>query len=241
LTLSFLIRKDFEGNRFQSPLATVVDILMTVHSDDEYKDIHEILVPYDDALLFFEELERNNDVKAYCNGSNISGRWIFQIYNLEFIHQLAEIINSTLIATHNQKPVAEVMAGDGRLTEFLQPLINHHIIATDAKDGRYNIAYPKWVETCDALETVEKYSPSLIILSWEPYLSMTGAELIRTRVPMIWIGNPKMCGHPDIFQQHHLSLNCKFALSRHDSFLKREFKTDIFLFNIEEDWLSQTE
>ncbi len=214
---------------------------MTFHADDEYKDIHKTLVPYNDAFLFFEDLERNNDVKAYCNGSNIAGRWIFQIYNLEFIHQVANIINLTLKATNNPEPVVEVMAGDGRLTEFLQPLIDHQIIATDAKDGRYNIAYPKWVETCDALDTVEKYSPPLIILSWEPYLSMVGIELIRTRVPMIWIGNPQMCGHPDIFQSPHIQLNSKFALSRHDSFLKREFKTDVFLFNIEEDWLESTE
>jgi hypothetical protein len=214
---------------------------MTYHSDDEYKDIHKTLVPYNDALLFFEDLERNNDVKAYCNGSNISGRWIFQIYNEEFIQQLADIINSTLKSTNNPEPVVEVMAGDGRLTEFLQAIIDHQIIATDAKDGRYNIAYPKWVETCDALDTVKKYSPSLIILSWEPYLSMIGVELIRTRVPMIWIGNRLMCGHQDLFQSPHLQLKSKFALSRHDSFLKREFKTDVFLFNIEEDWLESTE
>ena len=205
---------------------------------DEYQDIHGSLLPFRDVLSFFEELERNNDVKSYCNGSNIEGRWIFQIYSQEFIDEIIHTITATLSSTQSKGPVLEVMCGDGRLTELLQPSIERKIIATDAKDGRYNIAYPKWVETLDALAAVEKYSPSIVLLSWEPYLSMTGLQIIRTRVPIIWIGNPDMCGHPSIFEHPHLTLNSRVALSRHDSFLKREFKTDIFLFNILQEWLS---
>lgn len=204
---------------------------------NEYDDIHSTLVSFEEAFTFFEQLERDDAVKSYCNGANKSGRWIFQIYNHEFISELAAVIAASLEATNNAAPILEVMCGDGRLSEFLQPYVDNQLIATDAKDGRYNIAYPKWVETLDALDSVSRYDPSLVLISWEPYLSMTGLEIIRTRVPTIWIGNPEMCGHPDIFEPPHIALRSCYALSRHDSFVKRDFKTDIFLFNIDSDWL----
>jgi len=214
---------------------------MAIQEDDDLTDVHEKLLPYAEALSFFERLERNGDVKSYCNGSNAAGRWIFQIYNREFIEQLASIINNALAMTNKDGPVLEVMSGDGRLTEFLRPIIHKETVATDAKDGRYNIAYPKWVETLDAVNSVVKYQPSFIILCWEPYLSMSGIELAQRGIPMAWIGNPVMCGHQEIFDFPHISVKSKYALSRHDSFLSRNFKTDIFLFNYENTWLKMTE
>ncbi len=202
---------------------------------DEYIDVHENLLPYADIVRFFEELERNDDVKSYCNGSNIAGRWLFQIYSNEFIEELASIVTESLAMTENSSTVLEVMSGDGRLTEFLQPYIQNRIIATDAKDGRYDIAYPKWVESLDAIESVKRYRPSFILMSWEPYLSMAGLEIVALGIPTAWIGNPKMCGHPDLFETPHIPLKSRYALSRHDSFLRRDFKTDVFLFNCSPD------
>ena len=206
---------------------------------DEYIDVHETLLSYDEVFSFLERLEGNEDVKSYCNGSNRSGRWVFQIYNIEFIEELADVIYQSLESCEHTGPVLEVMSGDGRLTEFLQPLVHRQFVTTDAKDGRYRIAYPKWVESFDALESAAKYNPSIIILSWEPYLSMTGIEIVNLDVPTIWIGNPEMCGHPDLFDIPHLVLNSEFALSRHDSFLDRDFKSDVFLFNFDPAWLNQ--
>ncbi|TFG28827.1 hypothetical protein EU527_16780 [Candidatus Thorarchaeota archaeon] len=208
------------------------------HHDEEYSDIHNTLISYDDALAFFEGLEEGIDIKLYFNGSNESGRWIFQIYNEEFIKEIASVINRTLRATEDNGLILEVMSGDGKLTEFLQPFVKHQIIATDAKDGRYNIAYPKWVETMDALESIEKYRPSFIIMSWEPYLSMMGIEIIERGIPTAWIGNPEMCGHPELLETAHTRLMSQYALSRHDSFIHREFKTDVFLFNCDEELVS---
>lgn len=199
--------------------------------NEEYRDIHNTLISYDEVLAFFEELEENADIKRYCNGSNESGRWIFQIYNEEFIKEIASVIDRALKLTEDNGPILEVMSGDGKLTEFLQPFTKQQIIATDAKDGRYNIAYPKWVETMDALESIEKFKPSFIIMSWEPYLSMTGIEVIEKDIPTAWIGNPKMCGHPEIFDRPHIAMKSKYTLSRHDSFINQDFKSDIFLFN----------
>lgn len=211
---------------------------MSHDQQEEYIDVHEILLSYDEVFSFLERLEENKDVKSYCNGSNRSGRWVFQIYNTEFIEELASVINLALASTEHTGPVLEVMSGDGRLTEFLQPLIQRHFVTTDAKDGRYSIAYPKWVESLDAMDAVEMYNPSFIVLSWEPYLSMTGFEIAQLDIPTIWIGNPEMCGHPDIFDNPHLALNSKVALSRHDSFLNRDFKSDVFLFNFDPTWLN---
>lgn len=204
---------------------------------DEYTDIHSELHPYAEVLRFFQDLEQNGDVKSYCKGSNIAGRWIFQIFNKEFVEELARVINTAVSSKAKRKPVLEVMSGDGRLTEFLKPLIKRRCIATDSKDGRYNIGYPKWVKTLDAMEAVVKYSPSFIIICWEPYLSMAGIDIVKTGIPTAWIGNPNKCGHTDIFEQPHIPMQSRYALSRHDYFLAGDFKTDIFFFNCEPDWI----
>ncbi|MGY5881450.1 MAG: hypothetical protein RTV31_14455 [Candidatus Thorarchaeota archaeon] len=206
------------------------------HSD-EYDDIHSSLKSFEETFTFFEQLERNGDVKSYCNGANKSGRWIFQIYSKEFVEELAAVINRALGRRRKNPPVLEIMSGDGRLTEFLQPLIKRRCIATDSKDGRYNIGYPKWVETLDAMDAIAQYSPSFIVMCWEPYLSMTGIEIVKMGIPVAWIGNPNMCGHTDIFERYHIPLESKFALSRHDIFMEKEFKTDIFFFNCKPKWI----
>jgi hypothetical protein len=203
---------------------------------DDDMDIHRDLLSYSDALAFFEQLETDSDVKKYCNGYNQSGRWIFQIYNREFIEELASIVNRSLESQEkNSSPVLEVMCGDGRLTEFLQPFVKRDVIASDARDGRYNIPYPKWVESLDALEAIDKYKPSFIVLSWEPYLSIAGIKVVQKGIPTAWIGNPEMCGHPNLFQIRHVPVRSSYTLSRHDSFRQRKFKTDIFLFNYNSD------
>jgi hypothetical protein len=203
----------------------------------EYMDIHHRLLPYAEVYLFFQGLEQRGDVKSYCNGANAAGRWIFQIFNKEFVEELAQVINRALGSKGRKQPVLEVMSGDGRLTEFLKPLIKRQCIATDSKDGRYNIEYPKWVKTLDAMEAVAKYSPSFIIICWEPYLSMAGIDIVKTGIPTAWIGNPNMCGHADIFEHPYIPMQSKHALSRHDYFLEKEFKTDVFFFNCKPDWI----
>lgn len=210
---------------------------MNHNSTSEDRDIHRSLLPYNEVLEFFEQLERTGNVKSYCNGSNDAGRWIFQIFNKEFIEELAAVLNRALGKRRKNPPILEVMSGDGRLTEFLQPLIKRRCIATDSKDGRYNIGYPKWVETLEAMDAISKYSPSFVVICWEPYLSMTGTEIVKTGIPVAWIGNPNMCGHSDIFGNLHIPLESKFALSRHDFFLAKDFKTDIFFFNCEPEWI----
>ncbi len=203
----------------------------------EYIDVHRKLLPYAVVRLFFEGLEQRGDVKSYCNGANVTGRLVFQIFNREFVEELAQVLNRALGRRRKKPPVLEVMSGDGRLTEFLQPMVKRQIIATDSRDGRYNIGYPKWVEKLEAMEAVSKYSPSFLIMCWEPYLSMTGFEIAKSGIPLAWIGNPDMCGHTDIFDQPHIPLESKFALSRHDFFLEKEFKTDVFFFNCKPEWI----
>ena len=222
---------------FVHHLTYQADLAMTSQSNDEYRDIHSSLLSYAEVLEFFLQLEREGDVKSYCNGSNVAGRWFFQIYNKEFIEELSKVLNKILGRRRKNPPLLEIMCGDGRLTEFLQPMIKRRIIATDSKDGRYNIGYPKWVETLDAEDAITKYSPSFVIMCWEPYLSMTGIEIVKMGIPVAWVGNPKMCGHTDIFENVNIPFESKFALSRHDFFAASEFKTDIFFFNCKPEWL----
>ncbi len=208
-----------------------------MNEQNEFFDIHRELLLYAEVLRFFQELEQRGEVKSYCNGSNVAGRWVFQIFSIEFVEELAQVINKVVGRRKKNPPVLEVMSGDGRLIEFLQPMIKRRCIATDSKDGRYNIAYPKWVEKIDAMEAVRKYSPSFVIICWEPFLSTAGIDIVKSGVPTAWIGNPNKCGHTDIFEQPYIPMESKHALSRHDFFLEKDFKTDIFFFNCKPEWI----
>ncbi|MGY5861002.1 MAG: hypothetical protein RTU09_01315 [Candidatus Thorarchaeota archaeon] len=202
----------------------------------EFVDVHRELFPYSRALELLETVEKEFNVKEYCSGSNAAGRWIFQIFNEEFVHELAHVMNAILKETGNDGPILEVMSGDGRLSDFLTRWIERKIIATDAKSDRYNIAYPKHVERIDALKAISRYNPSLVTICWEPQWSMIGIDIVESRVPVVWIGNPDKCGHPDIFDIPHIRRRTRYALSRHDRFAAKEFRTDIFLFNCDITW-----
>jgi hypothetical protein len=205
-------------------------------SNGEFVDVHRELFPYSRAHELLETVEKEFNVKEYCSGSNAAGRWIFQIFNEEFVRELAHTTNTILKETNNEGPILEVMSGDGRLSDFLAQWIERKIITTDAKSNRYNIAYPKYIERIDALEAVDQHSPALVIVCWEPQWSMTAINIVESRVPVVWIGNPEKCGHPDIFDIPHLRRHTRYALSRHDRFAAKEFRTDIFLFNCDASW-----
>ena len=205
-------------------------------SNGEFVDVHRELVPYSRALELLETVEREFNVKEYCSGSNAAGRWIFQIFNEEFVREIAHVMSAILKETGNEGPILEVMSGDGRLSDFLAQWVERKIIATDAKSDRYNIAYPKHIERIDALEAIDRHNPSLVIVCWEPQWSMTAIDIVESRVPVVWIGNPDKCGHPGIFDIPHLRRRTRYALSRHDGFAAKDFRTDIFLFNCKASW-----
>ncbi|MHA1781223.1 MAG: hypothetical protein ACTSYL_10245 [Candidatus Thorarchaeota archaeon] len=215
---------------------------MTVR--DVFIDIHDRLRPFAEIKEILETVERTWDLKKYFNGSNLGGRWIFQVYSREFVSELANLINTINQKCGRHGPIVEVMSGDGVLTKFLTPLVDHKIIATDAKSDRYRIAFSKEVETITALESIEKYDPSVVIMSWEPFLSMDAIDIVRKKIPLIWIGQPDACGHPELvlsYCKDNGTDSCiratnQYTIGRHDSLLKRDFKTDVLLFNCERDW-----
>ena len=197
----------------------------------EFVDVHDRLRPYREVLDVLRTVESEGRLKEYFDGQNAGGRWIFQVLSTEFVRQLASVIEDVLAASASSGPVLEVMSGDGFLAEGLQPLVEREVIATDTKSSMYRIAYPKWVSTCDAVEALERYRPSFVIVCWEPYLSMAGVEVVNRRIPLAWIGETPMCGHPDLFDIEHRRLNSPYAIGRHDSVLCGEFNTDVYLFN----------
>jgi hypothetical protein len=198
---------------------------------DEFIDIHSVIRPFEKVVTFFEIVERDLGVLEYCNGRNESGRWIFQIYNVEFIVEIIETIQNEFKIFDG--PILEVMCGDGKLTEFLREYTSREIIATDSKSDNHDIAYPKWVVELDALQAIKKYNPSLIVACWEPFFSTLGEQIIATEIPFAWIGDPDRCApHSDILSYEHIKMGSKFALGRHDSFLKKKFSTDVHLFNL---------
>jgi hypothetical protein len=213
-----------------------MDTVWMRDSTGEFIDIHQRLFSYEETLSFFKTVERESDVHKYCTGNNAGGRWVFQVFNKGFVTELAEVIRTILRAIASREPVVEVMAGDGRLTEFLRPLLNREIVSTDTRDGRYDIAYPKWVQRMDALEAVSHYKPSCVVICWEPYLSMAGINVVKTKTPTVWIGNPERCGHRDLFKTKSIRRGSRYALCCQDSFADHVFRSDIFLFNCRTKW-----
>ncbi len=209
--------------------SSVNDWMIDEHG--EFIDLHAKLHSYSDVIDFLQHIERAYSIREYCNGNNAGARWLFQIYSIEFIQELAFVIEDILSQIVRNGPILEVMAGDGRLAEFLGDLIDREYVATDAKSERYNIAYPKWVHKLDAEEAIQKFNPAIVVMSWEPRYSEKGIEIADTGVPMIWIGNPNRCGHSNLFQENHHRLHSKHCISRHDVIREGIRATDVFLFN----------
>ena len=204
----------------------------TRSSSSEYIDVHERLLPYQRVLDFFEAIESEYEVLKYCSGNNEKGRWIFQIYSIEFINDLVDLLNDFQSTRNPHGIVLEVMSGDGKLTEFLTPLVKSKMIASDARIGSYGIAYPKWVEILDAIDAVSTYQPDVVVMVWEPFYSSIGLEIADSGSPMIWIGDRRHSAvHSGLFEKDHIRVNSKYALGRHDSFSTRNFETDVYLFN----------
>ncbi|MFW9966821.1 MAG: hypothetical protein ACFFEA_06665 [Candidatus Thorarchaeota archaeon] len=201
-------------------------------SSSEYIDIHSELLPYQRVLDFFEKVESEFDVLKYCSGANDGGRWIFQIYSIEFVNELADLLNSYLKSRSPNGTILEVMSGDGRLSEFLKDFTKTNIISTDARIGNYGIAYPKWVENLDAIEALRAYKPNVVILAWEPFYSSVGLDIVETGTPTIWIGDRRHSAvNSSLFDKNYIRKNSRYALGRHDSFAARQFETDVYLFN----------
>lgn len=201
----------------------------------EFIDLHAQLHTYSEVIDFLKHVEDEYSIKEYSNGNNAGARWLFQIYSREFIQQVADIVENILREIDMDGPILEVMAGDGRLADFLRPLLEREYIATDVKSKRYNIAYPKWIHELDAEDAIAEFNPAIAIMSWEPYLSTKSIEIVDSGIPLMWIGNPERCGHFDLFDRKHAGLDCAFCVSRHDRIQEEEFVTGIFLFNIDLD------
>lgn len=193
-------------------------------NDGEFIDIHKDLLPFDQVLGFFKHVEKEGKTKEYCDGANAGGRWIFQIYSREFIDLLSIMIEKILVGSQHPGPVLEVMSGDGKLSEFLKPLIDRAIITTDAKTGRDNIEHPKWVEKIEAIDAFSKYDPSVIFMVWEPFYSSTSVDLIeKGGTPILWIGNPDSCGvGSGISKLPSVQIDSEYLLCRHDNFSDRK-------------------
>ncbi len=197
-------------------------------ANDEFRDIHEKLRSYNEVLKFLQVVEKEIGILSYCNGANSSARWIFQIFNKEFIDSISKLLEK------ETGLILEVMAGDGKLTEFLQPRIDTEIVATDTRRDSHDIAYPKWVIESDAFQAVRDINPSIVILCWEPLYSDVSLNIVDEDIPLIWIGDPRKCApNSGLLDRKHIKYNSSFALGRYDSVIDQSFNTDIYLFNFE--------
>lgn len=211
---------------------------------EAYKfDIHEKLLDYNEVLDFLIKLEECNHFEtfAYCSG-RYTGRPIYQIYNRQFIEDLTRALKDI-----PDEPILEIMAGDGKLGEFLMSVSGRKIILTDNKswskeNGGIGIPYPAFIIEMEAMEAVEKFKPALVILFWEPCGSKIGYSIMEKGIPMIWVGEGQggACGCDELFYtRSHITLkNDPFCIARTDYGFKpeapaywRSRHTEIHLFN----------
>ena len=183
----------------------------------------------------------------YCSGHNKNNRPIFQVFSEEFINDIAGIVNRKLLETEG-KSVLEIMAGDGKLSEFLKPKINGTLIATDNMVWT-SIIYPDFIEKLGAKEAIKKYNPDIIIMCWEPYMSNLGVNLVKEGHTLLWIGEGSggCCGNfeydegEDIGALGGIYFGSNFTLARTDYVddygLGRH--TDIILFNFGEEYKNE--
>ena len=204
-----------------------------INDNGVFIDIHEKLRPYEQVISFLSRVEEEFSIKKYCNGANEGGRWIYQIYSIEFIRDLSVLMESVLVKVHSKGTVLEVMAGDGMLSHYLSCMGSVNPIPSDNKSSRDDIAFSKDMETVDAIEAVRKYTPALVLLSWEPYYSDISLSLVESGIPVIWIGNPDACAvsshiHDIDYVRHESS----YLLGRHDCIETNDFKTQIRVYNL---------
>ena len=103
------------------------------------------------------------------------GRAIFFIPTVEWVERMVRFL-----ALIGARRVLEVGAGDGFLTQCLReaaPGID--FVASDTKnpESQWGIDYPEWVEQEDALESVLRVRPDLVIWAWPP-LGSDAMELV---------------------------------------------------------------
>jgi hypothetical protein len=211
-------------------------------------DIHENLMKYADIFEFFRKMEKeySSGWFMYCRGHNKNNRPIFQVLSEEFVNDIASIVNRKLSETGGNL-VLEVMAGDGKLSEFLRPKINGTLITTDSMIWE-SIIRPDFVEPLGAKKAIEKYNPDIIIMCWEPYGSRIGVELAKKGHSLIWIGEGSggCCGGFDYEYEDDpagIYYGSKFALARTDYVWSGEYDfgrhTDIILFNFGEKYRNE--
>jgi hypothetical protein len=124
-------------------------------------------------LLYFIEDGDNNihndwgqgDWWKFCDDCKIH-----QVYNLEFINELAGEIRKL-----PESGIVEICAGRGDLSHRLGKQ-GVHIIATD--DYSWELSTPDRVEKLSHREALAKYKPEIVLASWIPYRSRIGFDVL---------------------------------------------------------------
>ncbi|MCD6590594.1 MAG: hypothetical protein J7K72_01335 [Candidatus Aenigmarchaeota archaeon] len=121
----------------------------------------------------------------FCNENDI-----YNVYNIEFVNALADEIKKLNLA-----PVAEICAGNGKLSYHLRER-GIDIIATDDYSFTFIERDEKLVERLSHRETLEKYKPRIVVAAWIPFGSEIELEILKNPhvKHLIVIGDRKCCG-----------------------------------------------
>jgi len=141
---------------------------------------------------------------------------IFQFFSQEFIDFLAESIKRI-----KANKIVEIGAGDGLLSHFLMEKgIDIHPTDDYSRD---DLDHPERVEKLGHKQTLEKYSPDLVVINWEEYNAEYSIDVLKypSVKYVIWIGeyNEGCTGSEKLWDYKHEDTGNPYCLARTDSMM----------------------
>jgi hypothetical protein len=103
---------------------------------------------------------------------------IYCFYSRQLIEALVRLIAS--------RSCLEIAAGDGTLSRFLKDK-GVSITATDDYSWKHEVKYPSFVQNMEAQESLERYSPEVVICSWPPAGNRFERQVFKTKSVQLYI------------------------------------------------------
>lgn len=136
----------------------------------------EIIDSFGPHSTIDEEMDWNVRFGEFCRNPD---QLVYEFLNQEFIAALGSYLAGRVTtmqqATGDSIVILEVGAGNGRLSHFLQevleklPISHVKVVATDPVHPHYQIEPQFPVEKLDYKSALLKYQPDIVISSWMPY------------------------------------------------------------------------
>jgi len=185
--------------------------------EEEILDFKKLPI-YEDAKRLMDHYSQSKDYPE----DKLARAGIYQYPNVEFVKELAKLLNYLDGLCSSPVPIVEVCAGNGKLSYHLNKRLpkGKSIIATDRENKphyyppfkefpSFREFYPpfrrhtKFVKDLDYREAIETYRPNIVLASWIPPNSDIGIKILYSPGVRFFvnIGVPDgLCGSAEIYR-----------------------------------------